>query len=69
MGGHTRDHVNLLSAETTFDYKKDQTCQDQVRLLEEGINAVSFAYPFEAMDAAQPIVRGCGYQSGCRRAP
>ena len=65
MGGHTRDHVNLLSAETTFDYKWDQTCQDRVRLLEEGINAVSFAYPFGAMDAtAQPIVRGCGYQSG-----
>ena len=65
MGGHTRDHVNLLSAETTFDYKWDQTCQDRVRLLEEGINAVGFAYPFGAMDAtAQPIVRGCGYQSG-----
>ncbi len=65
IGGHTRDHINMLATDTSLEFKTRQTCDDRQRLLEEGINAVSFAYPFGAMDAtAQPIVRGCGYQSG-----
>jgi peptidoglycan/xylan/chitin deacetylase (PgdA/CDA1 family) len=65
VGGHTRDHINMLATDTSLEFKTRQTCDDRQRLLEEGINAVSFAYPFGAMDAtAQPIVRGCGYQSG-----
>ena len=65
VGGHTRDHVNLLATDTSYEFKTRQVCDDRQRLLDEGINAVSFAYPFGAMDAtAQPFVRGCGYQSG-----
>jgi peptidoglycan/xylan/chitin deacetylase (PgdA/CDA1 family) len=65
MGGHTTNHVNLLASDTSYEYKTRQVCDDRQRLLEEGLNAVSFSYPFGAMDAtAQPIVRGCGYQSG-----
>ncbi len=65
VGGHTRDHVNMLATDTSYEFKTRQTCDDRQRLLEEGINAVSFAYPFGAMDAtAQTFVRGCGYQSG-----
>ena len=65
VGGHTRDHVNLLATDTSYEFKTRQVCDDRQRLLDEGINAVSFAYPFGAMDAtAQPFIRGCGYQSG-----
>ncbi len=65
VGGHTRDHVNMLATDTSYEFKTRQTCDDRQRLLEEGVNAVSFAYPFGAMDAtAQTFVRGCGYQSG-----
>lgn len=65
VGGHSRDHVNLLATDTSYEFKTRQVCDDRQRLLDEGINAVSFAYPFGAMDAtAQPFVRGCGYQSG-----
>lgn len=65
VGGHTTNHINMLSTETSYEFKTRQTCDDRQRLLEEGLNAVSFAYPFGAMDAtAQTFVRGCGYQSG-----
>ena len=70
MGGHTRDHVNLLSAETTFDYKWDQTCQDRVRLLEEGINAVELRLPVRG--DGRPAQRSCGAAAtspAARRAP
>ncbi len=65
VGGHTRDHVNLLATDTSYEFKTRQVCDDRQRLLDEGLNAVSFAYPFGAMDGtAQPFIRGCGYQSG-----
>ena len=64
IGGHTRDHVNLLATDTSFDFKWHQTCDDRARLIEQGFNPVSFAFPFGAMDAgASALVRGCGYQS------
>ena len=64
VGGHTTDHINMLDSSTSLEFKTRQVCDDRKRLMEEGIRAVSFAYPFGAMDAtAQPIVRGCGYQS------
>ena len=64
IGGHTTDHINMLDTTTSLEFKTRQTCDDRARLIEEGFNPVSFAYPFGAMDAtAQPIVRGCGYQS------
>ena len=65
IGGHTRDHVNLLDPNTIAgvqdpaDLRRPATAASR-----RASTPVSFAYPFGAMDAtAQPIVRGCGYQS------
>jgi peptidoglycan/xylan/chitin deacetylase (PgdA/CDA1 family) len=64
VGGHTIDHVNLLATDTSYEFKTRQVCDDRARLFEEGINAVSFAYPFGAMNLdATAFPRGCGYQS------
>jgi hypothetical protein len=39
-------------------------CADRERLVEEGLNPVSFAYPYaEITPQAERIVRGCGYLS------
>jgi peptidoglycan/xylan/chitin deacetylase (PgdA/CDA1 family) len=65
IGGHTRDHVDLTAADTTYDYKWRQVCDDRERLQAQGFAPVSFAYPFAAFNAtAAGIVQGCGYQSG-----
>ncbi len=60
VGGYTLSHRNLrgLSLEAT----RHEICDDRRRLLAEGLNPVSFAYPFGAVDA-QPTVRSCGYRS------
>jgi peptidoglycan/xylan/chitin deacetylase (PgdA/CDA1 family) len=63
IGGHTVNHVDLTSG--TFDYKWHQVCDDRDRLVQQGFNPVSFAYPYAAFDAtAESIVQACGYQSG-----
>ena len=65
VGGHTRDHMDLTSTSTSYDYKWHQACDDRARLQEQGLWPASFAYPFAAFNAtAAEIVRGCGYQSG-----
>jgi len=65
VGGHTRDHVDLTAADTTFDYKWHQVCDDRARLQAQGLSPISFAYPVAAFNAeATRIVQGCGYQSG-----
>jgi peptidoglycan/xylan/chitin deacetylase (PgdA/CDA1 family) len=65
IGGHTRSHVDLTAADTTFDYKWHQACDDRARLQAQGFSPVSFAYPNAAFNAtAESIVKGCGYQSG-----
>ncbi|RYU15642.1 polysaccharide deacetylase family protein [Nocardioides iriomotensis] len=64
IGGHTSEHVDLLASNTTFDFKWHQTCDDRARLLEQGFNAVSFAFPFGSMnDDTSALARACGYQS------
>ena len=65
MGGHTRDHINIKTGVPDYDTKYHQVCDDRARLAEQGINAVSFAYPEAAFDAtAEEVVRLCGYQTG-----
>jgi peptidoglycan/xylan/chitin deacetylase (PgdA/CDA1 family) len=60
VGGYTLSHRNLrgLSLKAT----KHEICDDRRRLLAEGVNPVSFAYPFGAV-GAQGTVRSCGYRS------
>jgi peptidoglycan/xylan/chitin deacetylase (PgdA/CDA1 family) len=66
MGGHTKDHVDLIDPNTTTAFKTQQVCDDRSRIIQQGItNPVSFAYPFGAYNAAaEAIVQGCGYSSG-----
>ncbi len=64
IGGHGRDHADLLTSSTTFDFKWHQVCDDRARLFAEGFNPVSFAFPFGSMnDDTSALVRACGYQS------
>lgn len=64
IGGHSMDHVDLLSSSTTFDFKWNQVCADRARLFAEGFNPVSFAFPFGSMnDDTSALARACGYQS------
>jgi peptidoglycan/xylan/chitin deacetylase (PgdA/CDA1 family) len=63
IGGHTLDHLNLTNG--TRDSVTRQVCDDRARLIHQGFNPVSFAYPFGAFDAqAESIVKACGYQTG-----
>jgi peptidoglycan/xylan/chitin deacetylase (PgdA/CDA1 family) len=63
IGGHTVDHVDLTTGD--FDHNWHEVCDDRDRLVQQGFNPVSFAYPFAAFNAtAESIVKGCGYQSG-----
>jgi peptidoglycan/xylan/chitin deacetylase (PgdA/CDA1 family) len=63
IGGHTVDHVNLIKG--TYDSARHQVCDDRDRLIRQGFNPVSFAYPFGAFDQqAETIVKACGYQTG-----
>ncbi len=65
IGGHTQDHVDLTAADTSFDYRWKQACNDRARLQAQGFSPASFAYPFAAFNAqAVSIIKGCGYQSG-----
>ncbi|GAA0930096.1 hypothetical protein GCM10009554_12910 [Kribbella koreensis] len=65
IGGHTLDHVDMTAADTSFDYRWHQACDDRARLQALGFSPASFAYPFAAFNAqAVSIIKGCGYQSG-----
>lgn len=65
IGGHTQDHVDLTAADTSFDYRWQQACNDRARLQQQGFSPASFAYPFASFNAqAISIIKGCGYQSG-----
>lgn len=60
IGGHTLNHVKVqgLDAETL----RHQICDDRKNLLDHGLNAVSFAYPFGNYDEnAKQTVKDCGY--------
>ena len=65
IGGHTLNHVDISTADTSFDYRWHQTCDDRARLQAQGFSPSAFAYPFAAFNAqATSIVQGCGYQIG-----
>jgi peptidoglycan/xylan/chitin deacetylase (PgdA/CDA1 family) len=63
IGGHTLDHVNLVTASVAEATR--QVCNDRARLVQRGYNPVSFAYPEAAYNPqVEAIVQSCGYQSG-----
>jgi peptidoglycan/xylan/chitin deacetylase (PgdA/CDA1 family) len=62
IGGHGLDHLDLV--QLSPDGVRVQVSEDRTSLLEHGIAATSFAYPFGAHDAiSESIVRECGYTS------
>jgi peptidoglycan/xylan/chitin deacetylase (PgdA/CDA1 family) len=65
IAGHTINHVDLTSVTSTEAQR--QVCQDRRALMSEGLNITDFAYPYGATNSSvQPIVQGCGYNSGRR---
>ncbi|HSL11184.1 MAG TPA: polysaccharide deacetylase family protein, partial [Actinomycetota bacterium] len=61
IGGKTVNGINL---KTTADAatKMREVCDDRTALLQHGLDARTFAYPFGAFDqTAKDIVRSCGY--------
>jgi peptidoglycan/xylan/chitin deacetylase (PgdA/CDA1 family) len=64
IGGHTVHHVNLKDPNLSYQQKVHEVCDDRQRLIDQGFNPVSFAYPYAAFDqTAEGIVQSCGYQS------
>jgi peptidoglycan/xylan/chitin deacetylase (PgdA/CDA1 family) len=69
IGGMGRDHKNLTltyeqDPEADTAYKTAQVCDDRQRLVEQGYDPRTFAYPAGAFNAAaKTIVSGCGYQA------
>ena len=62
IGGHTLDHVNLTSVNSTEAQR--QVCDDRRKLWAHGFPVTDFAYPFGASDSTvHSIVQGCGYNS------
>lgn len=65
IGGHTVNHISMKDPNLTYEQKRAEVCNDRQRLIQQGFDPVSFAYPFGAFDqTAQSIVQSCGYQSG-----
>ena len=63
IAGHTLHHVNLKPLKTAE--ARLEVCGDRNNLLDHGLQATSFAFPFGGIDAgAQQVVRDCGYNSG-----
>jgi len=64
IGGKTVHGINLKTT-TDTQTKIDEVCKDRQALLQHGLAAATFAYPFGAFDAtAESIVKGCGYGNG-----
>lgn len=62
IGGHTRDHLHITQLAAAD--RRSQVCGDRDRLVAQGMNPVSFAYPFGEHDAAtEALVRSCGYRT------
>jgi hypothetical protein len=56
--------VNLADPKLTDAQKRKEVCDDRQRLRQEGLDPVSFAYPYAAFNnAAESIVKNCGYKS------
>src|SRR6266542_3714494 len=64
IGGKTVHGINLKTT-TDTQTKINEVCNDRQALLQHGLSAATFAYPFGAFDAtAESIVKGCGYGNG-----
>lgn len=62
IGGHTVTHADL--AEMAAEEARRQVCNDRTRLVDLGLAATNFAYPYgEASLDLERIVEGCGYNS------
>jgi peptidoglycan/xylan/chitin deacetylase (PgdA/CDA1 family) len=62
IGGHTRDHPHLTQLAPAD--QRAEVCGDRDRLVAQGFDPVSFAYPFGEYDAAtEALVRSCGYRT------
>jgi len=60
IGGHTLDHTKVEGLDT--ESLRHQICDDRTNLLDHGLDAVSFAYPFGSYDEnAKRMVKDCGY--------
>lgn len=65
IGGHTVDHRDLTDPELDDAARREEVCGDRRRLQQMGMDPVSFAYPYGAIDeATQRLVDECGYRSG-----
>jgi peptidoglycan/xylan/chitin deacetylase (PgdA/CDA1 family) len=62
IGGHTAHHVNLPQTDPTE--ARRQICLDRVNLLNNGLDATDFAYPYGAFNATtEQQAQACGYNS------
>jgi peptidoglycan/xylan/chitin deacetylase (PgdA/CDA1 family) len=62
IGGHTAYHANLPQVDPIE--AKRQICYDRVNLLNHGLQATDFAYPYGAYNASvESMVQACGYNS------
>jgi peptidoglycan/xylan/chitin deacetylase (PgdA/CDA1 family) len=60
IGGKTVHGVNLKTSDTATKIR--EVCDDRAALLQHGLDARTFAYPYGAFDqAAKDVVRSCGY--------
>jgi peptidoglycan/xylan/chitin deacetylase (PgdA/CDA1 family) len=65
IAGHTVNHVDLTTVSLTEAQR--QVCQDRRALMSQGLTVTDFAYPYGAANSnTDPIVQGCGYNSGRR---
>jgi peptidoglycan/xylan/chitin deacetylase (PgdA/CDA1 family) len=61
--GHTIDHANVQPL--SIADAEAEVCTDRNRLIDNGFQPDSFAYPFGSFDGtSEQVVRYCGYNSG-----
>jgi peptidoglycan/xylan/chitin deacetylase (PgdA/CDA1 family) len=64
IGGHTLDHRSIIGDTLTLAEKRAQVCDDRARLVDNGLNPRSFAYPEGHYDeTAIQVVSECGYRT------
>jgi peptidoglycan/xylan/chitin deacetylase (PgdA/CDA1 family) len=62
IGGHTVDHVDLPTVSPA--QARQEICADRDTLLQHGLAATDFAYPYGTFNpAVESIVQECGYDS------
>jgi len=61
IGGHTLTHRDLLGLSDSE--QRHEVCDDRDRLVDNGIDAAGFTYPYGLFDAqVQRVVQSCGYR-------